>query len=46
MDLGDVGRHSYGGVFSHSSFGKALEVGSLGQNQPHCHKPLVLNYHL
>ena len=34
MDLGDVGRHSDGGVFSHSSFGKALEEGSLVLPEP------------
>ena len=29
VDLGDVGRHSDGGVLSHSEFGKALEENSL-----------------
>ena len=34
VDLGEVGRHSHGGVFSHSSFGEALEDGSLVLPEP------------
>lgn len=29
IDLGGVGRHSDGGTFSHSSFGKGLEEGQM-----------------
>ena len=29
IDLSGVGRHSNGGTFSHSSFGKALEEGQM-----------------
>ena len=29
IDLGGVGRHSDGGIFSNSSFGRGLENGSL-----------------
>ena len=29
IDLGGVGRHSDGGIFSNSSFGKALEDGEM-----------------
>ena len=34
VDLGDAGRHSDGGVLSHSAFGKALETGSLPLPRP------------
>ena len=34
MDLGEVGWHSDGGVFSNSSFGEALENGSLELPEP------------
>ena len=29
LDIGDAGRHSDGGVFSHSGFGQAMEAGKL-----------------
>ena len=34
IDLGGVGRHSDGGIFSNSSFGKSLEDGSLRLPDP------------
>ena len=34
MDVGDAGRHSDGGVFSNSEFGKALDSGMLGIPNP------------
>ena len=34
VGLGDSGRHSDGGVLSHSAFGKALEAGSLSFPHP------------
>lgn len=35
FDLGDVGRHSDGGVLAHSQFGQALEDDSLSFPEPH-----------
>ena len=45
VDIGDYGRHSDGGVLSHSNFGQAMESGSLSIPEPgsflvqqqHCH---------
>ena len=34
VDLGEVGRRSDGGVFSNSSFGEALEDGSMALPEP------------
>ena len=34
MDVGDAGRHSDGGVFSNSEFGKALDSDMLGIPNP------------
>ena len=34
IDLGDVGRHSDGGVLAHSNFGQALEDNSLSFPAP------------
>ena len=34
VDVGDVGRHSDGGVLSNSAFGKALECGTLSIPSP------------
>ena len=34
VDIGDNGRHSDGGVLSHSNFGQAMESGSLSIPEP------------
>ena len=34
VDIGDYGRHSDGGVLSHSNFGQAMESGSLSIPEP------------
>ena len=34
VDIGEVGRHSDGGVLSNSSFGEALEAGALSIPEP------------
>ena len=34
MDVGDVGRHSDGGVLAHSKFGRALQSDSLSFPEP------------
>ena len=34
VDIGDYGRHSDGGVLSHSNFGQAMESGSLSMPEP------------
>ena len=34
IDLGEVGRHSDGGIFSNSAFGKALKDGSMALPDP------------
>ena len=44
VDLGDVGRHSDGGVLSHSEFGKALEENSIFLPAPQV--PRSVNYHM
>lgn len=34
VDIGDAGRHSDGGVLTHSGFGQAMEAGKLGLPGP------------
>ena len=43
VDIGDVGRHSDGGVLAHSEFDKALEDNSLSFPEP---RPLPGTTHL
>ena len=45
LNLGEVGQHSDGGVFRHSSFGEALEDGSLVLTEP-VPLPATIELHL
>ena len=36
VDIGDYGRHSDGGILSHSNFGQAMENGQLSLPDPEC----------
>ena len=44
LDIGEAGRHSDGGVLSHSVFGKALETNTLSI-PPNLHLQVIILYY-